>query len=351
MHPTNVVTVYTSHESSTVNPIIKGYQAKNGIKVELVAAGTGELLKRIEAEKNNPLADVIWGGGAESLDSYKHYFYPYKSIYDNVAYGLKARKVKKEIIREKVTEALMLVKMENLINRKPAELSGGQRQRVALARAIVIEPDLLLMDEPLSNLDAKLKVKMRNMIKELQKKLNITTIYVTHDQEEALSISDRIAVMKQGRISQIGEPHYIYQNPVNSFVADFIGTSNFCEGTITNIGWDTIADISIMDYCFQIKLAKKCIGKVLFSARPEDIILKDSSIELIRGTVQICTFLGDFIKYEILLPNGQVIEVNEYMKDMLRVRKVGDEVGVLLQASKVTVYNETGEEVLSEKVI
>ena len=153
--------------------------------------------------------------------------FPHLTVRENVAYGLKARKTPKAEMNSRVDEALELVQISHLADRKPNELSGGQQQRVALARAFVIEPSVLLMDEPLSNLDAKLRVQMRSVIKKLQRRLGITTIYVTHDQEEALAISDRIAVMKDGNIMQIGTPNEIYAKPQNPFVAGFIGVSNF----------------------------------------------------------------------------------------------------------------------------
>ena len=159
--------------------------------------------------------------------------FPHLTVEENVAYGLKARKVDKKEIDRRVKEALELVQIAPLATRKPSELSGGQQQRVALARAFVIEPSVLLMDEPLSNLDAKLRVQMRSIIKKLQRRLGITTIYVTHDQEEALAISDRIAVMNQGRVMQVGTPSEIYAKPENPFVAGFIGVSNFLNCDVT----------------------------------------------------------------------------------------------------------------------
>ena len=151
--------------------------------------------------------------------------FPHLNVADNVAYGLKARHVPKAEIGPRVEEALKMVQIDQLSTRKPNELSGGQQQRVALARAFVIEPSVLLMDEPLSNLDAKLRVQMRTTIKKLQRRLGITTVYVTHDQEEALAISDRIAVMNQGNIMQIGTPEEIYRKPANPFVAMLVGSA------------------------------------------------------------------------------------------------------------------------------
>ncbi|MHC1598516.1 MAG: ABC transporter ATP-binding protein [Candidatus Methanofastidiosia archaeon] len=162
--------------------------------------------------------------------------WPHMSVFDNVAYGLKIRKIEKTEIKKKVNEILELVKLEGMAKRYPYQLSGGQQQRVALARALVIEPKVLLLDEPLSNLDAKLRIEMRNEISRIQKRLGITTIYVTHDQEEALAISDRLSIMDKGVLQQIGTPHEIYSLPKNLFVADFVGECNIIKGKITSVG-------------------------------------------------------------------------------------------------------------------
>jgi ABC-type Fe3+/spermidine/putrescine transport system ATPase subunit len=161
--------------------------------------------------------------------------WPHKTVYENVAYGLRIRKVPKDEERRQVEEALSLVHLDALANRYPAMLSGGQQQRVSLARAIVIKPTLLLLDEPLSNLDARLREQMRFDLKELQAQLNLTTIYVTHDQSEAMVIADRIVVMEHGRIVQIDEPERIYGRPRTRFVADFVGQSNLLPGTIISV--------------------------------------------------------------------------------------------------------------------
>jgi len=160
--------------------------------------------------------------------------FPHMSVRDNVTYGLKTRHVPKAERYKRADEILKLVKIDDYADRMPTQLSGGQQQRVALARAIVIQPEVLLMDEPLSNLDAKLRVEMRNVIKRIQRQVGITTVYVTHDQEEALAISDRIAVMHGGVIQQIGTPKHIYQRPANEFVSSFIGLSNFVDAENEN---------------------------------------------------------------------------------------------------------------------
>lgn len=175
--------------------------------------------------------------------------FPHMTVFENVAFGLEVRKLSKATIKEKVEKALKLVHLENFENRKINELSGGQQQRVALARALVIEPDILLLDEPLSNLDAKLREETRLEIKRLQVELGITTIYVTHDQTEAMTMSDRIMVMKEGIVQQIGTPQEIYNRPANHFVASFIGESNILDGIITEINGEKIK-VKVSDETF-----------------------------------------------------------------------------------------------------
>lgn len=274
--------------------------------------------------------------------------FPHMTVFDNVAYGLKARKLPKSEIEPKVMEALELVQIKNLKDRKPSELSGGQQQRVALARAIVIKPGVLLMDEPLSNLDAKLRVQMRTIIRKLQKDLNITTIYVTHDQEEALAISDRIAIINAGRIMQIDTPATIYKKPQNSFVAGFIGTSNFMEGNVARMDGDMTAHVKLdAGYDFSLKLKKDLQGKIKISVRPEQFIVDDENGSGIPGEIQMYTFLGDFASYEIMLENGQVVQANEYTKDIDFVRDIGHKVRVSFRPEKISVFNEEGTEVFS----
>ncbi len=270
--------------------------------------------------------------------------FPHLNVTDNVAYGLKARKVPAAQIAPRVKKALEMVQIDHLSQRKPNELSGGQQQRVALARAFVIEPSVLLMDEPLSNLDAKLRVQMRTTIKKLQRDLGITTIYVTHDQEEALAISDRIAVMKEGNIMQVGAPEEIYRKPANPFVANFIGVSNFIdcavaapsggEGTVTVNG----------KYSFTMPVNQPFSGPAILSARPEQLFLADKGIP---GVITLALFLGDFIQYEIRLESGQTIELNEYTKDTEMARKAGEKVFVDFNPRQVSLYKKDSEEVLS----
>lgn len=268
--------------------------------------------------------------------------FPHMNVSENVAYGLKARKVESSSILKRVENALEQVQIAALASRKPSELSGGQQQRVALARAIVIEPGVLLMDEPLSNLDAKLRVQMRTVIKKLQRKLGITTIYVTHDQEEALAISDRIAVMKDGSIIQIGSPLEIYKKPSDPFVAGFIGTSNFLDATVdtsssenTTVGKNFVCNLPIV---------KDFTGEVVVSIRPEHFFFTDTGL---RGTIVLSTFLGDFINYEVQLENGQTVELNEYTKDMDDLRDNNSEVYLSFLCNKVSVFDAHTKEVLT----
>ncbi len=197
--------------------------------------------------------------------------FPFLTVYDNIAYGLKAHGVSKSERKERVMEAIRLVRLTGLEKRRPNQLSGGQQQRVAVARAIVIEPKVLLMDEPLSNLDAKLRVDMRVDIRRLQKKLGITMIYVTHDQEEALAISDRIAVMSTGRIAQLGTPWEIYHSPTDPHVANFIGVSNFftCKAGVIDSANQTV-EIDFYGKTLKAFTAfKEKTEKVVVSIRPE----------------------------------------------------------------------------------
>ena len=267
--------------------------------------------------------------------------FPHLNVEENVAYGLKARNVPKEEISKRVKEALQLVKISHLAERKPNELSGGQQQRVALARAFVIEPSVLLMDEPLSNLDAKLRVEMRTVIKKLQKRLGITTIYVTHDQEEALAISDRIAVMKDGNIMQIGTPSEIYAKPKNPFVAGFIGVSNFVD---CNVKADGLVDIK-GEIEIKVPLRKEYEGPAILSARPEQLFF---SKEGMPGKVTLSTFLGDYIEYEVLLDDGQNLIINEYTKDTSDVHNDGDRVFISFDPEKISLYTKDTEEVISK---
>lgn len=199
--------------------------------------------------------------------------WPHMKVFDNIAYGLKIKKVEKEVITEEVKKALDLVRLGGLESRTPFQLSGGQQQRVALARALVIEPKVLLLDEPLSNLDAKLRLEMRQEITRIQKELKITTVYVTHDQEEALSISDRIAVMRTGAIQQVDSPKQVYAYPKNAFIADFIGQCSFIHGTVTDINQYVVIESEVGVTLRALKAFDLKVGEaVLCAIRPENFL-------------------------------------------------------------------------------
>ncbi len=269
--------------------------------------------------------------------------FPHMTVEENVAYGLKAKKIPKSQIAGKVEKALKQVQIEQLRNRKPNELSGGQQQRVALARAFVIEPSILLMDEPLSNLDAKLRVQMRMSIRQLQKELGITTIYVTHDQEEALAVSDRIAVIKDGHIMQVGSPEQIYRKPSCIFVAEFIGKSNFLKAKTQSVK-NGIATIRLDDLTLELPVKDECPTDVVVSVRPEQLYIGNEGLE---GEILFSTFLGDFVEYEVMLRNGHHIQINEYTKDTSILKPIGSKVRINLGLDRINLFNPQSGEVIS----
>jgi len=230
--------------------------------------------------------------------------WPNMNVFENIAYGLKIRKMPRDYIEKKVKQALEMVNLPGIEKQRPEELSGGMQQRVAIARVIVINPSLLLLDEPLSNLDAKLRVSLRKQIKEIQKELSITAIYVTHDQEEALEISDRIAVMNIGKLQQIGEPEEVYNNPNNLFIAGFLGEGNFIKGRIEQSGEFIANDLNL-------KLKTKSsagIKDVTIMIRPEDISIVSSEEDYhIEGKIIKRYYVGNVKKYFIETVDGKTI--------------------------------------------
>ena len=231
--------------------------------------------------------------------------WPHMTVFENVAYGLKVRKLSKEKIREKVEWVLNFLDIGHLANRKPSQLSGGQQQRVALARAIVVEPDLLLLDEPLSNLDAKIRMRIRFELRAMLKKLNIATLYVTHDQEEALSIADRIAVMSNGKILQVGEPREIYRKPANLFVADFVGVNCVVRAKLESIKRLGIAAPEEGEELNLVIRAEEAI-----MGRSNASIKKTSNDLLLKGVIVGKLYLGSKTRYEVKL---QELEENIFI--------------------------------------
>jgi iron(III) transport system ATP-binding protein len=230
--------------------------------------------------------------------------WPHMTVADNVAFPLRVRGVKKKQIAAEVEKSLALVEMESYAQRYPHELSGGQQQRVALARTLVFRPSLLLLDEPLSNLDAKLRLRARGWLKQLQSQLNITTIFVTHDQTEALSLSDRVVVMDGGRIMQIGTPQEIYQDPATPFIADFIGGSNFLSGTVATVTGN-VALVSLPDgQTLSVSASPELTPgrQVTVSVRPEEVHLvheSDPRPNLLHGRIVQREYLGPRYQYSV----------------------------------------------------
>lgn len=274
--------------------------------------------------------------------------FPHMSVRDNVAFGLKNMKLDKEEMNRRIDDMMKIVQIEKHQDKKPENLSGGQQQRVALARALVIHPKVLLMDEPLSNLDAKLRIEMRNAIKEIQQKVGITTIYVTHDQEEALAISDRIAVMNNGQIQQIDCPEQIYARPKNLFVAQFIGTSNVLNGTIVRT--DNEIQIKITEnYTVQMNHLAKDVKdgqNVLIAVRPQEFSFSDSQNSL-RGTIETRMFLGLNTHYFVRIETGERVEVIQDSNDPTIIPE-GTVVSLSVKPEKINVFDATTEETLIE---
>ena len=247
---------------------------------------------------------------------------PHYNVFDNIAYGLKIRKVAKNEIAERVMAMLKLVELEGLEGRMTNQLSGGQQQRVALARALVVQPSVLLFDEPLSNLDAKLRVAMRTEIRRIQQTVGITAIYVTHDQSEAMSISDQIIIMNKGKIAQMGTPREIYYQPKNEFVADFIGEVNFLTGSVTSIDSKAIhVDVGGVDITAESfeKVSKGDSCKIVL--RPESITLADKGV--LPCTVTLSTFMGSYQYYQVDI-NGMMIKITEYNPKNHKLYEAGD---------------------------
>lgn len=281
--------------------------------------------------------------------------FPHLTVRQNIEYGLKLRKVKKDEMKKRVDEILKVVQIEAYQDRLPEKLSGGQQQRVALARAIVIHPNVLLMDEPLSNLDAKLRIEMRSAIREVQNEVGITTVYVTHDQEEALAISDRIAVMKEGEIQQIGKPEKIYTRPYNVFVSTFIGHSNLFEGSIAegegekSVRFKNGYEMKIDGLVGEIKDGTK----VIISVRPEEFSIGATGIE---AHIKNRTFLGKYVNYEIVfsedmvIPNQPSIELSQDIGHAVRIYNVGEKVRLIPSTHKVNIFTEDGSKTLIKDV-
>ena len=259
--------------------------------------------------------------------------FPHLTVFENVAFGLKMRRMDKETIRKEVMHILKVVDLEGFENRFPREMSGGQRQRVALARALVIKPDLLMFDEPLSNLDAKLRVKMRVEIRKLQQELGFTAIYVTHDQEECFAISDKVAIMNKGVIEQMDTPSEIYNRPKTEFIARFVGFENFVD--LERVGacqFKTKNGISIV--AGEDHAGAACKGCI----RPEDVTVHAPGADVpnaIEGRVMVSTFLGQHNQLNVMTDIGEFV----VSTDQTQVFPVGEKVVLSLAANKIILID------------
>ncbi len=265
--------------------------------------------------------------------------FPHMTAYENIAFGLKMRKFDKPEIDKKVKEALELVKLSGLDDRYPRQLSGGQQQRISLARALVIEPDVLLLDEPLSNLDLKLREAMRLELKDIYERIGITFVYVTHDQGEALTLSDRIAIMSRGKIMQIGTPNEVYEQPTNRFVADFIGEANIFNGKLVEFEEEqakVVTNEGLTFYSSSLSFEKpeevEKNSDVNLSLRPQKIRIerkKTQEKNSFQGKIQNIVYLGSTIKYHVIIDEKtRRFVIEQQISEGTTLHKIGDEVYV-----------------------
>ena len=263
--------------------------------------------------------------------------FPHMSVIENVSYGLKMIKENKEEYTEKSLETLKLVNLEGYENRMPSELSGGQQQRVAVARAIVLKPKVLLFDEPLSNLDAKLRRQVREDIREIQQKLGVTTIYVTHDQEEALAISDKVIVMNNAVIAQQGSPKILYNHPKNKFVANFIGDANVVKAEVVNKQSNKY-ELKLAEMNININSEKDLNSSVSVALRPEKIkIDKNKTDNSIEAKINNASFVGSSYQYIL---NSKIGKIYVVSGDTNNVFKINDEVYLTINQEEIKILND-----------
>jgi len=281
--------------------------------------------------------------------------YPHMTIFENVAYGLRVRKTPEADVKRKVTEVMELVGLQEELKRNPSPtgLSGGQQQRVAIARALVYDPDILLLDEPLANLDAKLRRYMRAEIRRIQKATNITTIFVTHDQEEAMAVGDRLAVLRKGIVEQIGTSDELYTQPKNAFVSNFIGKMNFFSSSISSMeAGAALCKVHGTDLVIPVDKAHCHAGQlpvgadILVGARPEMLVVsKEPVAQGVKGTVKIIQHLGQFVRYEVELASSiseTIFEID--MPGMVPNVKEHDDVYVSVKPGVASLFSKEGRE-------
>jgi iron(III) transport system ATP-binding protein len=270
--------------------------------------------------------------------------WPHMTVAENVAYGLEVRSLRADEIKRRVTDALAIVQMERFGDRTPNQLSGGQQQRIALARALVIEPDVLLLDEPLSNLDAKLRLEMREEIRRIHQQTRITTIYVTHDQKEALSLADRIAVLRDGIVEQVGDPRTVYRHPANRFVADFIGETNWLTATVKSLSDGQLALDTEAGLIWAPAGADVGIGaSVWLGFRPEAVQIGPSEINGFETTISHVSYLGEIEQYVLQIAGDRALKAIE--QNPLEIRRPGEKLAVHVRPQDLLVLPMTGHSV------
>ena len=260
---------------------------------------------------------------------------PHYNVFDNVAYGLKLRKVPAAEIKERVMKILDLVELTGMEGRMTNQLSGGQQQRVALARALVIEPSVLLFDEPLSNLDAKLRVSMRTEIRRIQQEVGITAIYVTHDQSEAMALSDNIIIMNKGVVAQMGSPQDIYYHPNSEFVADFIGEANFLKGALERLDGDH-AVLNVEGHPTRVPAREGMAQGKEYTVvlRPESAVLRDEGG--LPCEVVLSCFMGSYQNYHVKV-GGTLVKLTDYNPKNKRVYQVGEKCSLVFDPESVHI--------------
>jgi iron(III) transport system ATP-binding protein len=248
------------------------------------------------------------------MDFQNYALWPHMTVFANVAYGLRIKKLPDAKVKARVAEGLRKVNLVGLESRYPGQLSGGQQQRVALARALVLNPDILLLDEPLSNLDAKIRMQVRAEIRKLQKELGITTIYMTHDQEEALSLSDRVAVMREGKILQVGSPQELYERPRTRFVADFVGTNNLLSGRVAESeGAELVVETELGSLRGIAQGALRPGDRCVLAVRPENVAIAETpegNGNVVAGRVAFSAYLGNTLRYDVEIGQGHLLKVD-----------------------------------------
>jgi len=308
---------------TTLLRVIGGFYEQNEGDISL----DGELINGVPPEKR------------DTVMFFQNYaLFPHMTVYENVTYGLRVRRVPRMEMQQRAAEILSLIQLNGMEARFPNQLSGGQQQRVALARALILNPKLLLLDEPLSNLDAKLRAYMRDEITKIRENLNLTIIFVTHDQEEAMSIADKIAVMRDGLIEQVGSPIEIYRYPESTYVANFVGSANFLEATVTGTDHKGSIEIDTAMGKLKMTLPRKDYDlgeKVVAVIRPENVKVifpgeeKQNGGTLLEGTILKGTYLGALIIYSIKVGN-EVLTVNVPNPTEKELRPAGEQVFLAL---------------------